>query len=54
MQIKLLTLAFAALAVAAPRAELDKRASLCPSSKTPLCCQLDVDGVLDATCASRM
>ena len=54
MQAKLITLAFAALAVAMPQPALDKRAALCPSLDTPLCCQLDVDGVLDATCASRM
>lgn len=51
MQIKLLTLAFAAVAFAAP-SELVERAPLCPSLDTPQCCQLDVDGVAGLTCAS--
>lgn len=54
MQLQLLTLAFAALAAAVPRTQLEQRAPLCPSLDTPLCCQLDVDGVIDTSCESRM
>lgn len=57
MQIKPLTLAIAALAAAAPPFEeegLDKRAPLCAGNKVPQCCQLDVLGVADVTCSSRM
>lgn len=52
MQYSILTLAFAAvMATASP--VLEKRAALCPALDTPLCCQLDVDGIIDATCEAR-
>ena len=52
MQYSILTLAFAAVtATASP--VLEKRDSLCPALDSPLCCQLDVDGIIDATCESR-
>lgn len=49
MQIKLLALAFVALAAANP---LVARAPICPSGQTPSCCQLDVDGIVDLPCES--
>ena len=52
MQFSILTIAFAAvMATASP--VLEKRAALCPALDTPLCCQLDVDGIIDATCEAR-
>ncbi|KAK4495885.1 hypothetical protein PRZ48_013153 [Zasmidium cellare] len=50
--MQFLVLAFAALAAAGPAIKLRAPISLCPALDTPLCCQLDVDGVLDATCES--
>ncbi|KAI3475736.1 hypothetical protein L1887_62814 [Cichorium endivia] len=48
-------LAIAAFTAFTSAAAIDKRApsDVCPSIDTPQCCQLDVDGVVDATCASR-
>ncbi|KAF1991219.1 hypothetical protein K402DRAFT_323470 [Aulographum hederae CBS 113979] len=31
---------------------LNKRASVCPALDTPLCCQLDVEGIIDTPCES--
>lgn len=47
-------LAFAAMAAAIP-AMIQERApgSVCPALDTPLCCQADVDGVVDLTCEAR-
>ncbi|KAL1585907.1 hypothetical protein WHR41_04953 [Cladosporium halotolerans] len=47
-------LAIAAFTAFTSAAAIDKRApsDVCPSIDTPQCCQLDVDGVVDATCAS--
>lgn len=47
-------LAFAAMAAAIP-AMIQERApgSVCPALDTPLCCQADVDGVVDVTCEAR-
>ncbi|KAI5360517.1 putative cerato-ulmin hydrophobin family, Hydrophobin superfamily [Septoria linicola] len=51
MQFLILSLAAMAAAGTIP-AMLKERAPLtvCPALDTPLCCQLDVDGVLDLTC----
>ncbi|KAK0653220.1 Cerato-ulmin [Lasiodiplodia hormozganensis] len=43
--------ALAAVALAAP-AQLEERQSTLCTSGDPLCCQLDVLGVVDATCTS--
>ncbi|KAL1647382.1 hypothetical protein SLS58_002710 [Diplodia intermedia] len=40
---------FVAVALAAPTQLEERQSTLC-SSGTPLCCQLDVIGVADATC----
>ncbi|USW55117.1 Putative cerato-ulmin hydrophobin family, Hydrophobin superfamily [Septoria linicola] len=54
MQFLILSLAAMAAAGTIP-AMLKERAPLtvCPALDTPLCCQLDVDGVLDLTCEAR-
>lgn len=53
MKFSLFSLAFVATLSAASPAVLEKRAPLCPALDTPLCCQLDIDGVVDATCEAR-
>lgn len=50
MQLKLLSLAFIAAAVANGAAILEVRAAVCPAGHSALCCQLDVDGVVDTSC----
>ncbi|KAF7195398.1 Cryparin [Pseudocercospora fuligena] len=45
--MQFILLAFAALAAASPL--LEKRA-VCPALDTPLCCQLDVEGLVDTPC----
>jgi hypothetical protein len=51
-KMQLTTLALTAFATLSSAAAL-KRAliDLCPALNTPQCCQVDVDGVLDLTCA---
>lgn len=53
--MKFLLLACTAALAAATPTLLQRQAPifLCPALDTPLCCQLDVDGVLDVTCESR-
>lgn len=50
MQLKLLSLAFIAAAVTNGAAILQARAAACPAGHSALCCQLDVDGVVDTSC----
>lgn len=51
--MQFLILAFAALAAAGPAIKLRAPIGICPALDTPQCCQLDVDGVIDASCESR-
>lgn len=59
MQYTFLALALAALAVAVPQKGPGAPGAggppgpLCPSIDTPLCCQLDLDEVVDSTCSAR-
>ena len=51
--MQFLILSLAALAAAAPSLKARAPLTVCPALDTPLCCQLDVDGVLDLTCEAR-